>query len=130
MIEFMNRFARGEGDVADIDALESLAQAVQDGALCALGGSAPNPVLTTLNYFRDEYIAHIEQQRCPAAVCKELITYSIDPDQCNGCMACARRCPQGCISGEKKQPHTIDQSQCIRCGICMDGCKFGAVVVQ
>jgi NADH-quinone oxidoreductase subunit F len=130
MIEFMERFSRGEGSLEDIEALNSLAEAVQDGALCALGGSAPNPVLTTLKYFQDEYAAHIEQKRCPAGVCKALITYSIDPDKCNGCMACARRCPQQCISGEKKEPHTIDASRCIKCGMCLDGCKFGAVVVQ
>jgi NADP-reducing hydrogenase subunit HndC len=130
MIEFLDRFAEGKGSMEDIDALESLAQAVQDGALCALGGSAANPVLTTLRYFRDEYEAHIRDQRCPAGVCKALITYSIDPDKCTGCMVCARNCPQNCITGEKKEPHTIDASQCIRCGVCLDGCKFDAIVVQ
>ena len=130
MIEFLDRFAEGKGSMEDIEALESLAQAVQDGALCALGGSAPNPVLTTLRYFRHEYEAHIKDHRCPAGVCKALITYSIDPDKCTGCMLCARNCPQNCITGEKKEPHTIDASKCIRCGVCLDGCKFGAIVVQ
>ena len=130
MIEFLDRFAEGKGSMEDIEALESLAQAVQDGALCALGGSAPNPVLTTLRYFRHEYEAHIKDHRCPAGVCKALITYSIDPDKCTGCMLCARNCPQNCITGEKKKPHTIDASKCIRCGVCLDGCKFGAIVVQ
>lgn len=130
MLEYLDRFARGEGSAEDIDELISLAEAIQDGALCALGGSAPNPVLTTLKYFREEYLAHIEDQRCPAGVCKDLITYRIDPDKCTGCMICARACPQNCISGEKKEPHAIDKSQCIRCGVCLDGCKFDAVIVE
>jgi NADP-reducing hydrogenase subunit HndC len=127
MVHFLDRFAKGEGSMADIDELQSLAKAVQDGSLCALGGSAPNPVLTTLRYFRDEYEAHIVDRKCPAGVCKDLITYTIDPETCTGCGVCVRNCPQGCITGEKKKPHTIDSAACIRCGMCMDGCKFGAV---
>jgi len=130
MLGYLDRFARGEGSPEDIDQLESMAGAVQDGSLCALGGSAPNPVLTTLRYFRDEYIAHIVEKRCPAGVCKELITYIIDPGKCTGCGLCAKNCPQGCISGEKKNPHEIDQGACIRCGVCMDSCKFTAITVQ
>ena len=130
MLEFLDRFARGEGSLEDIDELQSLAEAVKDGALCALGGSAPNPVLTTLRYFRKEYEAHILEHRCPAKVCKDLITYSIDPDKCTGCMVCARGCPQKCITGEKKQPHVIDSAACIRCGMCLDSCKFGAISVE
>jgi NADH:ubiquinone oxidoreductase subunit F (NADH-binding)/(2Fe-2S) ferredoxin/NAD-dependent dihydropyrimidine dehydrogenase PreA subunit len=129
MLHFLDRFAKGEGTMADIEALRSLAQAVQDGSLCALGGSAPNPVLTTLRYFREEYQAHIVDRKCPAGVCKDLITYTIDPETCTGCGVCVRNCPQGCITGEKKKPHTIDPAVCIRCGMCMDGCKFGAVSV-
>ncbi|MDY6879604.1 MAG: NADH-quinone oxidoreductase subunit NuoF [Thermodesulfobacteriota bacterium] len=129
MLQFLDAFARGEGSIDDIKDLESLAKAVQDGALCALGGSAPNPVLTTLRYFRDEYEAHIRDHKCPAGVCRELITYRIDPDACTGCGTCARSCPQQCITGEKKL-HTIDEAQCIRCGICMESCKFAAVVVE
>ncbi len=129
MLEFLDRFAKGEGSIEDLDELRSLAQAVQDGSLCALGGSAPNPVLTTLHYFRKEYEAHILHQKCPAGVCKDLITYRIDPEACTGCGTCVRNCPQGCITGEKKQPHTLDPTACIKCGICLDSCKFGAVNV-
>lgn len=130
MLEILDKFAKGQGSTRDIEEMESLAQAIQDGSLCALGGSAPNPILTTIKYFRDEYLEHIENRRCPAGVCKDLITYRIDADACTGCMVCARDCPQGCISGEKKKPHVIDESVCIRCGVCMDGCKFGAIIVE
>jgi len=130
MLHFLDAFARGEGSVDDITDLESLAKAVQDGSLCALGGSAPNPVLTTLRYFRDEYEAHIRDHKCPAGVCKDLITYRIDPEACTGCGTCARSCPQQCITGEKKKPHTIDATRCIRCGMCLESCKFGAVIVE
>ena len=130
MLQFLDGFASGQGSVEDIEELKSLARAVQDGSLCALGGSAPNPVLTTLRYFAEEYEAHIRDGKCPAGVCKDLITYRIDPDVCTGCGACARSCPQQCITGEKKKPHSIDETQCIRCGMCMESCKFGAVVVE
>jgi len=128
--EILDDFSKGKGDETDIDDLLSLANAIQDGALCALGTSAPNPVLTTLRYFREEYLAHVAEQTCPAGVCKDLITYRIDPELCTGCRSCARQCPQGCITGEKKEPHVIDSSQCIRCGICKETCKFGAVSVS
>ena len=129
MREILDNFSRGKGDETDIEDLISLAQAVQDGALCALGSSAPNPVLTTIRYFREEYRAHVHDHRCPAGVCKDLITYAIDPDLCTGCTSCARQCPNNCISGIKKQTHVIDTTQCIRCGICLETCKFGAVKI-
>ena len=129
MLQFLDNFASGKGTLEDIEELENLAKAIQDGALCALGGSAPNPVLTTLQYFKDEYKSHILEGKCPAGVCKDLITYSIDPDLCTGCALCSRECPQNCITGEKKKPHSIDPDKCIRCGACLDSCKFGAVKV-
>ena len=129
MREMLDTFSKGQGNKQDLEDLKSLAEAIQDGSLCALGGSAPNPVLTTVKYFQDEYLAHIEQHRCPAGVCKDLITYQIEPEKCTGCMLCARNCPQKCISGERKKPHQIEAEKCIRCGICMDSCKFEAVQV-
>ena len=128
--EMLDEISEGRGKEEYLDAIESLAMAVKDGSLCALGGSAPNPALTTLKYFRDEYLAHIRDHKCPAGVCKALITFSIDQDKCTGCGACARLCPQEAISGEKKKPHAVDQAACIRCGICFDTCKFDAVVIS
>ena len=129
MREILDNFSKGIGTEQDITDLRSLAQAVQDGALCALGSSAPNPVLTTLRYFKDEYLAHVGAHKCPAGVCKDLITYTIDAAQCTGCGNCARQCPANCITGGKKQPHVIDASQCLRCGICKETCRFDAVVI-
>lgn len=129
MREILDNFSEGKGSEKDIEDLLSLSKAIQDSALCALGSSAPNPVLTTLKYFKDEYLAHVTQQKCPAGVCKNLITYAIDPELCTGCTSCAKQCPVGCIEGEKKKPHAIDTGLCIRCGICMDTCKFNAVNV-
>jgi NADP-reducing hydrogenase subunit HndC len=129
MREILDNFSEGKGSEKDIEDLLSLSKAIQDSALCALGSSAPNPVLTTINYFKDEYLAHVTQQKCPAGVCKNLITYQIDPEICTGCTACAKQCPVSCIAGEKKKPHAIDTGLCIRCGICMDTCKFNAVNV-
>lgn len=129
-LEILNRICGGEGRSGDIALLEELGNLLRGFSLCALGQTAANPVLSTIRYFRDEYQAHIDEHRCPARVCKALITYSIDPDECTGCTACARRCPQEAISGERDQPHAIDQELCVKCGVCLDTCKFGAVVVQ
>jgi NADH:ubiquinone oxidoreductase subunit F (NADH-binding)/(2Fe-2S) ferredoxin len=130
MREILEEFSSGKGSLADLDELQSLSEAVKDGSLCALGGSAPNPVLTTLRYFRDEYEAHILEHKCPAAVCKELITYAINQELCNGCTACVRECPQGAITGTKKEPHQLNAALCIKCGACHEVCKFGAVEVS
>jgi len=130
MLEILTRITEGQGEMADLDRLEALAQTVKSASLCGLGKSAPNPVLSTLRYFRDEYVAHIVDHKCPAGVCRALIEYYIIEDQCIGCGLCRRKCPQEAISGEKKEPHTIDPELCIRCGICHDVCKFDAVGVR
>jgi len=129
MHDILVRICGGNGVKGDIEQLEELAEAVKDASLCALGGTAPNPVLSTIRYFRNEYESHIEDKSCPAGVCKALITYSIDPEKCKGCRLCAKNCPQEAVSGEAKEPHTIDQDKCIKCGVCSDVCKFEAVLV-
>jgi len=130
MHELLEDICSGRADETTIDLLEELAETVRATSLCALGTTAVNPVLSTLRYFRDEYEAHVREQRCPAAVCKELITYTIDDVNCNGCAICAKKCPEDAISGKKKELHVIDQDKCIKCGICMDVCKYDAVHVQ
>ena len=127
MLDILNRICDGKGEDGDIERLEDLAQSIKASALCGLGQTAPNPVLSTIKQFRNEYEAHIYEKRCPAGVCKNLMRYVIDPEKCKGCTMCARNCPAGCISGTVKQPHTIDQSKCIKCGTCMEKCKFGAI---
>lgn len=129
MLEILNRITAGKGDVKDLDRLQELSQAIKKGSLCALGQTAPNPVLTTLRYFPEEYEEHITQKKCPAKVCKALITYRILPDACTGCGACTRGCPVKAISGEKKKVHCIDARGCTRCGLCKDTCKFAAIEV-
>jgi NADH-quinone oxidoreductase subunit F len=128
MSEVLNNITRGNGKQEDLDTLEDLAEILKNGALCALGTGAANPVLSTLHHFRDEYITHIVEKRCPAGVCRELIRYSIDTETCEGCMRCLRACPTGAISGEKRQPHKLNQGICIKCGACYDVCKFKAVI--
>jgi NADH:ubiquinone oxidoreductase subunit F (NADH-binding)/Pyruvate/2-oxoacid:ferredoxin oxidoreductase delta subunit/(2Fe-2S) ferredoxin len=130
MLSILERITEGKGEEGDIDKLQSLAETVRDGSLCALGGTAPNPVLTTIKYFRDEYEAHIKEKRCPALVCRELISYYILPDKCQGCMICLRSCPAEAIKGDKRMVHVIDQDKCTKCGTCFDVCptRFSAVV--
>ena len=130
MSEILANITQGKGKPEDLDTLEDLAAVLSAGALCALGQSAANPVMSTLKYFRDEYIAHIEQKRCPAGVCRDLIQYSIDPEKCEGCLRCLRACPTGAITGEKREAHTLNQGLCIKCGACYDVCKFDAVIRQ
>jgi NADH-quinone oxidoreductase subunit F len=130
MLGILQRITQGKGQTGDIEQLQRLAETIRDGALCALGGTAPNPVLTTLRYFRNEYEAHIEQKICPALVCKELISFYILPDKCQGCQICLRNCPVEAIAGGKRMVHVIDQDKCTKCGTCLDMCpaRFGAVV--
>ena len=127
MLEILNRITEGKGELEDLDRLEELALNISKGSLCGLGQTAPNPVLTTLRYFKDEYLAHIVDKRCPAGVCTSLLHYYILPEKCIGCTLCARMCPVSCISGSLRQVHIIDQSRCTHCGNCYKACKFGAV---
>ena len=130
MYEIVTDISEGKGKEGDIELLEKLANVVKDASMCGLGQTGANPVLSTIRYFRDEYEAHIKYKKCPAAVCKEIIQYSIDEEKCTGCMACIKACPQGAITGEKKKPHKIDQSKCIKCGVCSEICKFDAIMVE
>lgn len=130
MLEILNRITEGKGELEDITRLEELAKYIKSGSLCGLGQSAPNPVLTTLRYFKDEYLAHIEEKRCPSKVCTALLKYEILPDKCVGCTLCARKCPVNCISGSVRQTHLIDQEKCIKCGACYKACKFDAIVIK
>ncbi len=127
LLELLTKITKGQATMADLDKMEELCYYIKDNALCGLGQTAPNPVLSTLKYFRKEYEEHIVNKRCPAGVCKDLLKYVIDPDKCKGCSLCARNCPVGAISGEIKSPYKIDTTKCIKCGVCMEKCKFGAV---
>ena len=128
MRELLEKITDGKATLEDLDELESLAHYIKDNSLCGLGQTAPNPVLATLRFFKDEYIAHIVDKKCPAGVCKKLVSYSNEDDKCKGCTACARKCPVGAISGAVKTAHTIDTSKCVKCGVCMDTCRFGAII--
>ena len=127
MLEILERITDGRGEDGDIEKLEELANTIKATALWGLGQRAPNPVLSTLRYFRDEYEAHIYEKRCPAGHCKKLARIVIDPEKCRGCSLCAKNCPVNAISGQIKSPYTIDQSKCIKCGACIDKCRFGAI---
>ena len=128
LYEILDKITKGQGTLEDIDRLEELSLMIKEGSLCGLGQTAPNPVLSTLKYFRDEYVAHVVDKKCPAGVCKDLLSYSIIADKCKGCSACARKCPVGAITGEIKNPFVIDTDKCIKCGACIETCKFGAII--
>ena len=130
MLELLTKITKGEATMDDLDKLEALCYYIKENSLCGLGQTAPNPVLSTLRFFRDEYEAHILEKRCPAGVCKSLLSYHIDPAKCKGCTLCARTCPNGAIIGSVKQAHVIDTDKCIKCGACMEKCKFGAIYKQ
>ena len=127
LLELLEKITSGKGTMRDLERIEELAQFIKENSLCGLGQTAPNPVLSTLQYFREEYLAHIQDKRCPAGVCKALLTYKIDPDKCRGCTLCARACPAGAINGSVRNPHNIDTLKCVKCGACMDTCRFGAI---
>ena len=128
MLEILTRISEGKGEMEDLEKLEELANFIQTNSLCGLGQTAPNPVLSTMRFFRDEYVAHIKDKTCPAGVCKKLLKYSIIEEKCKGCTLCARNCPVDAISGAVKTPHVIDAAKCIKCGACMDNCRFGAII--
>jgi len=130
MLETLKRISDGNGKEDDIEFLEELGMAIKDASQCGLGQTLPNPVLSTIKHFRDEYEAHIKEKKCPAHVCKALIRYSIESEKCTGCTLCSRKCPVNAITGDVKSPHVIDQTRCIKCGVCSDVCKFGAVLIE
>ena len=128
LLEMLDKITKGNATLEDLDKLEELCHYIKENALCGLGQTAPNPVLSTLRYFRDEYVSHIVDKKCPAGVCKALLSYEIDPAKCKGCTLCSRICPASAISGEVKKVHTIDKQKCVKCGACMEKCRFGAIV--
>lgn len=130
LYEILDRITKGDGTTEDLDLLKNLGTVIKDTALCGLGQTSPNPVLSTLENFYDEYLAHVKEHRCPAHQCRSLTQYIIDPSTCKGCTLCARLCPVSAITGEARHAHIIDPSTCIRCGNCLNKCKFGAIRVQ
>jgi len=128
LLEMLDKITSGKATLEDLDKMEELCYYIKANALCALGQTAPNPVLSTLRYFRDEYVAHVVDKRCPAGVCKKLLQYTIQEDKCKGCTMCARKCPVNAISGKVREPHVIDQAKCIKCGTCLESCKFNAII--
>jgi len=130
LYELLDKITKGNGTLEDIELLKNLSQVIKDTSLCMLGGSSPNPVISTLDNFMDEYIEHVEQKKCRAKACRDLMQYHINPENCVGCTACARACPVNAISGERKEPHYIDTSVCIKCGTCIEKCKFDAIYID
>ena len=130
LLEMLTKITEGKATLEDLDKMEELCYYIKDNSLCGLGQTAPNPVLSTLKYFRDEYIAHVVDKKCPAGVCKKLLSFKIVADKCKGCTACARNCPVNAISGAVKTPHIIDTSKCIKCGACIEKCRFGAIIKE
>jgi len=130
LLAILNDITTGQGEEHHFDLMEDICQTLATASLCGLGQSAANPVRSTLKYFREEYERHIRDKKCPAKVCRKLLTYTIDPNECTSCLACVRECPVGAISGPKKEPQVIDQDICIKCGLCVDACQFDAVRVE
>jgi len=130
MLEILDRITQGKGAEDDIRKLEELAYQIKDNSLCGLGQTAPNPVLTTIRYFRDEYEAHIFHKKCPAKVCRPLVTYTVNEETCTGCLVCLKNCPVKAITGERKKPHHIDQAICTKCGVCFSKCKFASITLS
>jgi len=127
LLEMLDKITKGNGTLEDIDKLEELCNYIKANSLCGLGQTAPNPVLATLKFFRDEYVAHVVDKKCPAGVCKDLLSFNIDAEKCKGCSKCARNCPVGAITGVIKSPYVIDNDKCIKCGACISNCPFGAI---
>ena len=127
LLEMLTKVTRGEGTLEMLDEITELCHFIKDNSLCGLGQAAPNPVLSTITHFRDEYVSHVVDKKCPAGVCKALMSYNIDPTKCRGCTLCARNCPAGAVTGKIKEPHVIDPNKCIKCGVCYDNCRFGAI---